>query len=304
MALYVNVPTLLRSLRIRRTNEVKRKSVPSRDAWRFVDDLGRELPPTFYEDFDGTFDEAPSEGFEIVDAVANFTGEFTLRKAQVRWGRNGGAAAGTDDAVTTHHFLKLAAGVPSDAWVAADFIAAEAAIVAFWDAIKAQYTARTSLKQIRWYRIDPDVALSGPPVRIVDPASPGTIAEANGQNPPQVAISVTEKTSSAKNWGRFYLPAPGDTHATGFGRIGAASQTAIADGADAMYEAFVTANVPAVVYSKAKAARETSGGTPLPAQDPTAFGVTSIQVDDLYDVIRSRRWNEPLLRLQRDIAGA
>lgn len=304
MALYLNQPLLGRSLRIKRTNEVKRGQIGQRDAWRFVDDFGNEVPPGFYDVEENGFDDAPSEGFTILDVVANYTGDFETRKAQVRWGRNGGAAAGTDDAVTTHHFVKLAGGVPSADWVAADFIAVEAAILAFWDAIKNQYTARTSLKQIRWYRVDPDVPLSGPPVRIVDPAVAGTIAEANGQNPPQVAISVTEKTSSAPNWGRFYLPAPGDTHATGFGRIGAASQTAIADGADVMYEAFVAASCPAVVYSKAKAARETTGGTELPAQPATAFGVTSIQVDDLYDVIRSRRWNEPLLRLQRDIAGA
>lgn len=304
MPLYVNLPTLFRTLRIRRTNEVKRKHIGSKDAWRFVDDFGRELPPTWYEDFDGEFAEAPSEGFEILDAVANFEGEFSLRKAQVRWGRNGGAAAGTDDAVTTHHFLKLAAGVPSDAWVAADFIAAETALTAFWDAIKASFNATTTLKQIRWYRVDPDVALSGPPVRVVDPAIAGGGTAGAGQSPPQVAISVTEKTSSPKNWGRFYLPAPLDTHATQFGRIGATFHTDLANAADVMYEAFVTASIPAVVYSKAKPARETSGGTDLPAQAATAFGVTSIQVDDLYDVIRSRRWNEPLLRLQRDIAGA
>jgi hypothetical protein len=32
--------------------------------------------------------------------------------------------------------------------------------------------------------------------------------------------------------------------------------------------------------------------------------VKQIQVDDLFDVIRSRRWQTPLLRVQRDIAGA
>jgi hypothetical protein len=32
--------------------------------------------------------------------------------------------------------------------------------------------------------------------------------------------------------------------------------------------------------------------------------VTSIQVDDIFDVIRSRRWKTPLLKTQRDVAGA
>lgn len=304
VALWWNNALLSRAYRTKFGEVRHRPSIGPGTGWRFVDDFGREVPPGFYPESEVTFDDAPTEGFAIDNAVANYEGDFTLRKAQVRWARNGGAAGGTDDAVTTHHFIKLSGGTPSDSWVAADFIAVEAAILAFWAAIDAQYSARTLLNQIRWYNVDPEVPLSGPPVRVIDPALPGTQAASTGQNPPQVAISVTEKTSSAPNWGRFYLPAPIDTHSTEYGRIGAANQSAIADAADTMYEAFIAASCPAVVYSSAKPARETKGGTELPAQPARALGVVQIQVDDLYDVIRSRRWNEPLLRLQRDIAGS
>jgi hypothetical protein len=71
-------------------------------------------------------------------------------------------------------------------------------------------------------------------------------------------------------------------------------QADVADNADTMYESFVTNNTPAVVYSAATATRPTA----------RALGVGMVQVDDLFDVIRSRRWNEPLLRLQRAIAGS
>jgi hypothetical protein len=237
-------------------------------------------------------------------SVATFEEPFEVRKAQVLWGRDGGMAGGTDDAVTTHHFVKLAGGVPTADWLAADFIAVEAALVAFWDGIKDNYTARTSLKQIRWYKAGPDIEPPQPPVRIVDPANPGTDPIANGQTPPQVAMSVTEKTTDAKAWGRFYLPAPSEPSSTTYGRMGAVMQADIADNADTMYEAFVTAGCPAVIYSTAKPERETAGGDILPAKAARALTVIQVQVDDLYDVIRSRRWKQPLLRLQRDVAGA
>ncbi len=132
MALYVNQPVFFRSLRIKRYGTFDGRTVPPGEGWRFVDDLGIELPPGFFGAEDVTFESSPTAGLAIIDVVANYEGTFELRKAQVRWGRNSGAAAGTDDAVTTHHFIKLASGVPSATWVAADFTAIESAIAAFW----------------------------------------------------------------------------------------------------------------------------------------------------------------------------
>jgi hypothetical protein len=119
-----------------------------------------------------------------------------------------------------------------------------------------------------------------------------------------VALSVTEKTSDPKSWGRFYLPAMASSAENANGRVDATLQGAVADGVDAFYEACIAASVHPVVYSTAKPARETAGGSELPARGARALPVKEIQVDDLWDVIRSRRYNEPLLRLQRAIAGA
>jgi hypothetical protein len=246
-------------------------------------------------------DEIAAAGATLV-AVDTIEGSFELRKAQIRYKRASGEAVPADPAVTTHHFVKLSGGTPSDTWDAADFIAAEAAISTFWNAIKANFDEGTILSQIRWYRVGPAIEFSGAPVRIVDPEIAGTSAAATIM-PPQVAMTVTEKTTDPKSWGRFYLPAPGASSATPTtGRLAVTS--ALADAADAMYEAFITANVPAVVYSTAKPARETASGTELPAVGARALPVKQIQVDDLFDVIRSRRWQTPLLRVQRDIAGA
>jgi len=237
-------------------------------------------------------------------SVTNYAAPFELRKAQVRWGRFSSAAAGTDDAVTTHHFIKLSGGAISDAWVAADFIAAEARLTTFWEVIDDYYDATTTLKQIRWYKAGPAISPPQAPVRIVDPNNPGQTAGLD-MLPPQVAMSVTEKTSDLKSWGRFYLPAPSTgTLAQNKGRMGGSFQAVLADAADVMYEGFITDGTPAVVYSAAKPSRPTAGGGTLPATTARALGVLQLQVDDLFDVIRSRRWNEPLLRLQRDVAGA
>jgi hypothetical protein len=248
--------------------------------------------------------QAVSDAVGYAANVANYSDPFELRKLQVRWGRGGGAAVAADDAITTHHFLKLAGGAPSATWVAADFEAAEAAFDGFWFAISDRYDASTSLKQYRWYKAGPAVAPPQSPVRIVDRTTTGAVIS-GAPCPPQVAISVTEKTTFPANWGRFYLPAPNTGQAVGLtGRITSATQTDVADAADVMYEAFVTASIPAVVYSAAKGSRPSAGGGTLPAIGARALGVAQLQVDDLFDVIRSRRWNEPLLRLQRDVAGA
>jgi hypothetical protein len=68
-----------------------------------------------------------------------------------------------------------------------------------------------------------------------------------------------------------------------------------------MYQAFKTANVPAVVYRPDLPVREKKNGVELPARDASAWTVDKIQVDDVFDVIRSRRWKNPTLRLQREI---
>ncbi len=267
----------------------------SQELWGRLSDPGES---------DEDLSAALSDRVGTMATVETITGSFELRKAQVKFGRTSGAAGGTDDAICTFHAVKLVSGSPSSTWAEADFLAWEARFLTFWNAIKSQYFVETSYKQLRWYKAGPDIEQSGPPVRVIDPAVAGTVASGR-PCPPQVAISVTEKTTDAKSWGRFYLPHPaGEVVSWPNARYVTANQTALADAADAMYEGCLTDNVPIVVYSKAKPARTTAAGTTLPAIGARALPVKQIQIDDLFDVIRSRRWNEPLLRVQRDVAGS
>ena len=236
--------------------------------------------------------------------VETFAEPFEVRKLQVRWGRNSGAAGGTDDAVTTHHFIYVPSGTPSSTWTATQFGAVETAFGVWWAAVKINWQGTTILKQYRWYKDGPAIAPPQPPVRVVDLSVAGG-AGASSAMPPQVAISVTEKTSDPKSWGRFYLPAPAiNVMGTSNGRLTSAFQSALADALDTFYESCYTASTAPVVYSAAKPVRETKAGTELAAIAARALPVKQLQIDDVCDVIRSRRWNEPLLRTQRDLAGS
>ena len=244
-------------------------------------------------------------------SVATYSETFELRKLQVLFGRTSGAATPEDDAVITYHFLKLVGGTPSSEWVEGDFTALESAYDTAWNAVKPRFLPSLTLRQYRWYATGPqiDAALggpgrTGPPRRVVDRNLPGTSGATVGSIP-QAAISVTEKTSDPKSWGRFFLPGP---FAPAFlmntaGRLLSAEQTTIGNAFDAFYEAALTNGTPVVVYSAAKAARATAGGGSLPAALARALTVDELQVDDIVDVIRSRRWNAPLLRLQRQVGA-
>jgi hypothetical protein len=120
--------------------------------------------------------------------------------------------------------------------------------------------------------------------------------------PPQVAISVTEKAGSKLHWGRFYLPNPIVGASGTYGRLETTYATAIANATDTMYEALKTAALHPVVYRRPLPVRTKVNGVELPARPGTAWSVTDIQIDDVFDVIRSRRWKYPALRTQRAIA--
>jgi hypothetical protein len=237
---------------------------------------------------------------------------FELRKAQVTWSFAGGSAGGEDVRVCTFHLLKLAAGVPQSNWVESDFTTFESAFDTFWAALLAQYRNTLVLSQIRWYKAGPAITPPQEPVRVVDRNAAGgnTISTSV---PPQVALTVTERTAVSSKWGRFYLPAPmgvGTNYETGTGRFTSGWLTTVANAADALYEACRNGNVPIVVYSGPKPERSPTADPPwrtkqltLPPQVGMALTVDKLQVDDVPDVIRSRRHGTTLLRVQRDVAA-
>lgn len=252
---------------------------------------------------------AVSDATGTVATVATYTGTFELRKLQVLFGRTSGGSLPEDDAIITFHFLRLAGGSPSDAWVSGDFTAVETAFGTMWGVLKQYTLPATALRQLRWYRTGPQVdtelggpGRTGPPVRVFDSAVAGT-GTASGIGAPQVAYTITEKTADKTAWGRFYVPGPFNHAAMSgtYGRIASSVQTVIGNAADAFYEACLANGTPVVVYSSAKAERPKASGGTLPAKGARALSVDELQVDDLYDVIRSRRYSTPLLRLLRTV---
>lgn len=258
-------------------------------------------------------DAAGEESATVVD-VATYTEPFEVRKLQVVWGFNAGSPLGDDVRVATFHHLRLSGGSPSADWAAADFEAVEAAFDTFWAALRPYWRSEYVLQQLRWYKAGPAISPPQEPVRVVDRNVAGSQVSTiyNRSLPPQVAVSVSEKTATRKHWGRFYLPTPatnkaGDTNAdpvtTAAGRFHSGFLSIVANAADAHYEACRTANVPIVVYSAAKPERPKEPSGTLPPQAALAITVDNLQVDDIPDVIRSRRFSAPTLRVQRAVGA-
>jgi hypothetical protein len=211
---------------------------------------------------------------------------FEGRKVHLVFDRHGAGNVQEDVAVCTLHLVNLTDGELDDTWTTGDYLAAETALHDFWFAIRGLYTVSTRLREYRWYRFNPSQPFAGAPLRVGTEDNTGT--NGGAELPPQVAISVTEKTSRRKSWGRFYLPAPAyTTLAADGGVIGADALNTIHSAALAMYRALVAADLHPVVYSKPRA---------------RALAVQRIQVDDLYDVVRSRRWDRPTTRIDQPVA--
>ena len=214
-----------------------------------------------------------------------WTGPVEMRKLQIVWSRVAPTGVSTDPAVTTHHFLNLTGGNPDSTWVDADFLVVENAVDAWWGVLDSEWPTGTAIDQYRWYRasaaIDAIVPGDNPAVRIIERNLPG-IATAPPL-PPQVAISVTEKTALRKKWGRFYLPPCTATNMTTGGTIGGGFCDLILNTTKDMYAACRSADIMPVVYSR---------------QNGAAYEVEKLQVDNLFDVIRSRRWKTAGYRAQ------
>lgn len=262
---------------------------------------------------DAELSEALSEinGYSVV--VATFTGDFEVRRIQVEWSVIGATVLDEDIRVCTFHAIKVAGGVPSADWVQADFDGCVTRFQTWWDAIKDWYNNGIQLSGIKFYKDGPNIAPPQPPV--FDATFTPVAGTSSGVHlPPQVALSVTERVGQKKNWGRFYLPnfavtggPSGLPTCTLQGRPATALITEVIDATDVMYEGAVAAGVPFVVYHPLLEANRPTGNPPAPSTLPerpaNAAMVDTLQVDDVYDVIRRRRWENPQLRELRGIAG-
>lgn len=180
----------------------------------------------------------------------------------------------------------------ADFWSSAGRAAVEGYFDTWVTAVKVFFPTYVTVDAYKWYALDASGRTQGAPSRVTDKNIAGTGTGSSVDNMPQMAMSVTEKSTSRRRWGRFYLPT-GKMTLTTSGRFSATQIDIVADATEILYNAIKanTTDSPAVkrVVTKVRL-------------DGSYEYVTSIQIDDIVDVIRRRRWDTPAIRDVRTLA--
>lgn len=201
-------------------------------------------------------------------------GEIQQMNVTYGWG-----TADLNIAVTTHHWF----WEHEEPTTADDFEPIEAKFDAFFASLSNYVGKQLWVRGYRWTKMkDNGEGPDGPSHRAVTRSLNPTSSSVDNTTP-QVACSVTEMTSVRRRWGRFYLPWPGASRINGVsGRFAADFVDAIATNAATLYEP-IEGDWRPVVYG---------------APSPHILDVESIRVDDVPDIIRSRRWRQSTYRKQ------
>lgn len=235
--------------------------------------------------------------------MANVEGAFELAKLQWRFSRQPSGGVTEDVAVMTFHFLKTSA--PTLPWSETDPATIEDDLTTLWTAIAGDFSNMMRSDQYRWYRDGPayyELVPEEDPYRYQpigdNPAFRVTEVDVAGGSatsmlPPQVAISVTEKTSIRGSWGRFYLPNPGVSIADPQGRVTPTWLSSVVAALGTFYGTLKAAGTPCVVFSIQKPERPRKNGNMLGPEPARALEITEIVMDNVFDVIRRRRWDHP-----------
>ena len=174
-----------------------------------------------------------------------------------------------------------------DFWTATSAASVEALFDTFFNAVKANWQTYMTLDQYRWYVLDDSGQTDGLGAwRITDKNIVGTASGAPPPMPPQVAMTVTEKSASRRRWGRFYLPV-GCVTLTSSGRWGSGIIDTVADAAEILYNAIRADTSDSLPNKNVVTKVRLDGSYEI---------VNSIQVDDLVDIQRRRRWDTAATR--------
>lgn len=150
----------------------------------------------------------------------------------------------------------------------------EAAMNTAYTGITNRLSTTLTLSAYVWHNFKPLNTRPGPAVRTTLKSVPGT--NAGGRNADQLAVSATYITASRKHWGRSYWPFATSSATDGqYGRITSSHADAIATMINSVFSTPGAGN----------------GITPCVASlaYKGIMTVQTIQVDDIWDVIRSRR---------------
>lgn len=231
--------------------------------------------------------------YDLVTHSADVDEDVEWRRVHCMFTRGTPTGTTEDQMMCTFDIVNITGGAVDSSWTTTDYTQCETALDAFWTAYAPSMYLQSTLTSYRWYRrsfnpytTSKPFADSGPPQRVTAKSIVGTGSSAL---PPQVAITATELTAFPHHWGRVYLPWPGQATTGSFGRIGSSTITAVANA----YQALATSLqgngffpvVPVTQVNK------------VPARGLLTVG--GVQVDDVYDVQRSRRGRQPAIRTVR-----
>lgn len=235
----------------------------------------------FWGAFDTTYITPEYTGSSIVSGGPNATAGsgVGVRRAVLTYTRTPPGSFSDDNADIHYDFLNLTGGTPDDTWTTGDYTTMETHITDWWTATKNLYTSRVALHQIRWYRVGNGIVPPNPAERVTTVDVAGT--NSADELPPQTACAVTFRTARRKQWGRTYMPGL-TTGWLGTGGVIAASVVdTVCTRANDLFAASIADDFHPVVLSGVAG---------------SAFTIEQVQVDDIADVIRRRRWKTPTHR--------
>lgn len=178
-----------------------------------------------------------------------------------------------DVVVTSLAFVKDALAGATSYLLGSEKATVEGFADTMWTSLKVQVPAHYTLKEYRWHDYSTDWKKPGPATRVTTVGAAATGSSTNCV-PDQVATSVTFKTASRLHWGRMYLPQLITTNYTSTGRIVSNTVDLVSGYLHTFLNACSGAALEPVVRSTSHR------GT---------LGIVEIQMDNIPDVIRSRR---------------
>lgn len=213
-------------------------------------------------------------------------GDLIWRRAAVHWSRGEGSQTPEDDCICTFDIANITNSDIDGSWTAGDYSNCDSQFATFLNRIAQHQATDYRVAGVNYYRMQFASPMtpsrrfvpSGPPEHIGSMAVVGTAL--GDALPPQVAFSVTEKTSIPRHWGRFYLP--GFAESTSGGPTGRWSAAVVDDVVTATRDFYVGLQglefFPVVVSTQVDKILAGS-----------LIGVTNVGADDVPDVIRRRR---------------
>lgn len=209
-----------------------------------------------------------------------------------------GAPTGSTDPrarfVTTFDFVNITNGAIDNSWTQADHDAVNAQLQPLLGAWASRMTTGIQFNELRFYRMqfnpltDPNTFVkSGSPTFVYPAVHVGSAA--NPPMAPQVSLTSTDRTPYPKHWGRNYWPWPSSTQIGANALATSSAVNGLAAAVESCYAALASSEFFPVVPVSQVDKVVTRG----------LLGVTNVQVDDVFDVIRRRR--APVASLKVDL---